>query len=283
MPAIPITPEKATLFAAYLGAEGLAAATVESYLAALHHYRLLLEPASPCPSFRTPYMKLLLRSIKRVRACEGPQTIRLPITTTLMHRIKESLHVAPKDYGNLLTWAAYCTGFFGFLRCGEFLLPDGAQFDPSTHLFLADLAFAGSSYQGVIRLRIKAFKTDQGRVGTTIVLASTGKDICPVLALLDYLESRGVHRARSSLTRTSNLCAATRSWKDCSRPSRWLEWKAHSLTGTASALGQPPLQVQQELPKPPSSSWEDGRARLSTLYSPQPRGPGTHFSAVGLI
>ena len=60
MPSTPITQEKATLFAAYLGAEGLAAATVESYLAALRHYRLLLEPASPCPSFHTPYMKLLL-------------------------------------------------------------------------------------------------------------------------------------------------------------------------------------------------------------------------------
>ena len=191
MPSIPITQEKATLFAAYLGAEGLAAATVESYLAALRHYRLLLEPASPCPSFHTPYMKLLLRGIQRVRACEGPKTIRLPITTTLMHRIKESLRAAPKDYWNLLTWDACCTGFFGFLRCGEFLLPDGAQFDPSIHLSLADLAFAGSSDQGVIRLQIKASKTDQGRVGTTIVLASTGKDICPVLALLDYLGSRG--------------------------------------------------------------------------------------------
>ena len=43
----------------------------------------------------------------------------------------------------------------------------------------------------MIHLQIKASKTDQGRVGITIVLASTSKDICPVLALLDYLGSRG--------------------------------------------------------------------------------------------
>ena len=38
---------------------------------------------------------------------------------------------------------------------------------------------------------LKASKTNQLRVGTTIVLGATKAEICPVVALLDYLNRRG--------------------------------------------------------------------------------------------
>ena len=39
-----------------------------------------------------------------------------------------------------MIWAACCTGFFGFLYCGEFMLPDATTFDNTTHLAVSDIS-----------------------------------------------------------------------------------------------------------------------------------------------
>ena len=77
---------------------------------------------------------------------------------------------------------------FGFLRCGEFLVPDSATFDPDTHLSLDDVSLNTSISRCFFLLTIKASKTDQG---ATVALGSTGTGLCPVDALLDYLGRRG--------------------------------------------------------------------------------------------
>ena len=76
-------------------------------------------------------------------------------------------------------------GFFGFLRAGEFLIPDGVQFDPSRHLSLADIVLDTSAPRWWFLV------TDQYFQGAQVVLGATGSDLCPVAALLDYLSSRG--------------------------------------------------------------------------------------------
>ncbi len=42
-----------------------------------------------------------------------------------------------------------------------------------------------------IYLRIKASKTDQFRAGSSMILGSNGAGICPIHALLEYLNKRG--------------------------------------------------------------------------------------------
>ena len=190
LPPQPISIDKVTLFVAFLGSEGLAVSTIESYLAALRHYRVVTDPSNMAPSFHSPHMSVLLRGIRRTQALKAPPRVRLPITSTLLRRIKSVLAQQHSEYQNVLTWAACCTGFFGFLRCGEFLVPDGAVFCPDIHLSIADVAFQASAQQ-VIYLNIKVSKTDQYRQGSTVALGSTGADLCPVAALLDYLALRG--------------------------------------------------------------------------------------------
>ena len=87
--------------------------------------------------------------------------------------------------GSLLRW------FFGFLWCGEFLVSDSATVDPDTHLSLDDVSLDTSTSRWFFLLTIKASKTDQFRQGATVALGSTGTDLCPVDALLDYLGRRG--------------------------------------------------------------------------------------------
>ena len=89
-----------------------------------------------------------------------------------------------------MVWAACCTGFFGFLRSGEFLTPDDAEFDPQVHLGIEDLQYTHSDTQPYQTLHIKASKTDQFHVATAVTLGATKLEICPVAAVLDYLSLR---------------------------------------------------------------------------------------------
>ena len=90
-----------------------------------------------------------------------------------------------------LIFFACNVGFFSFLRCGEFVVPDGVAFNSDIHLSIADLTFDNRSSPKVASVRIKVSKMDPFRVGVTIYLPKTSKDLCPVESLLAYLNYRG--------------------------------------------------------------------------------------------
>ena len=108
-----------------------------------------------------------------------------------------------------MLWAAINIGFFAFLRSSELLLPDGVNYDPSRHLAYGDIKINRSMGSVQVIITIKSSKTDQAKHGMCIYLNSTGKDLCPVAALLGYLKVRGhkagllcVHKDGSPLRRS---------------------------------------------------------------------------------
>lgn len=109
---------KVTLFVAFLGVEGMPPYTIQSYLAALRHFYLLSNPSCSSPSFHTPYISVLLQGIKRAHSSQGKSFVRLPITMSLMFKIKHVLASQHDAYLNRLIWAACCTGFFIFALWG---------------------------------------------------------------------------------------------------------------------------------------------------------------------
>ena len=84
-----------------------------------------------------------------------------------------------------------CTSLFGFLRCGEFTVPSQSEYDPSTHLSLNDIAIDSAGSPSLIQVSIKQSKTDPFRKGVQLFLAKTGKNICPITAIMPYLALRG--------------------------------------------------------------------------------------------
>ena len=90
-----------------------------------------------------------------------------------------------------MLWAAACTGFFGFLRAGEFTVPSASAYDKDIHLNLDDLATNCHYSPSLFRLRIKQSKTDPFRQGVDVYLGPTGTTICPVQAMRAYLQVRG--------------------------------------------------------------------------------------------
>ena len=82
----------------------------------------------------------------------------------------------------------YC--FFGFLRCSEFTVPSKKDYDPESHLSLADISVDSRIAPSMIRIHIKQSKTDPFQQGVHVCLGKTDNDICPVNSLLAYLVRR---------------------------------------------------------------------------------------------
>ena len=136
-----------------------------------------------------------------VRGKEGrPARWKRPITPTILrHLLTLKGDVALNGTDWEMLWGICCTAFFGFFRLGELLAPSAKAFDPAYHLNLADLSANHKSDPSVIHLQIKASKTDPFHRGVTVVLGKTGKDLCPVKALLNYLRVRGIDSSCNEL------------------------------------------------------------------------------------
>ena len=135
----------------------------------------------------TPRLELVLRCIKKK---SGAKRCRLPFTLEIMDKIRQVLFQHLKDPANIMMWAACCMAFFGFLRCSEFTLLAQGAFDPETRLSLAGVAVDSKIAPTVVQITTKQFKTDPFRQGVQLYLGQTGAPLCPVKAIVSYLDIR---------------------------------------------------------------------------------------------
>ena len=111
---------------------------------------------------------------------------RLPITPLILTAIGHSLKNNGDAYEQLLVWAACCLGFFAFW---EFT---GSNFDRTIHLTSRDIAVDSLQSPTMLKVRLKASKTDPTKRGVDLFIGRTWNSLCPVVALLRYLAVRGV-------------------------------------------------------------------------------------------
>ena len=93
----------------------------------------------------------------------------------------------PDTFNTTVLWAAFCLGFFGFLRPGEFTF---APNFPHSGLTVSDLAINSRDNPRVLIVLIRTSKTDQFGKGTHLYLGRTESSLCPVLSMLAYLALR---------------------------------------------------------------------------------------------
>ena len=188
IPPLPLTESVLCYFIAYLGDQGLMASSIRSYLSALRQWKI--SEGLPEPQFAImPRVKQVLKGIKVVRGKEGRTTKRkLPITPTILRQLGKGK--GGPDWE--MYWAACNIAFFGFLRAGELTVPSQLAYDASYHLNVTDVSANHPSNPTIVHIRIKASKTDPFRRGTTVVYGRTGKDLCPVEAVVAYLKHRGM-------------------------------------------------------------------------------------------
>ena len=186
--ALPTSEETLLLFASYLAKQGLAHTTIKVYLSAVRNLHVSAGLHLEFAQQLTPRLELVLQGIKKeyLRTSQHRHT-RLPITKSIMSKIRLVLQQRTNNYNNKLLWAACCTAFFGFLRCSEFTVPSQNDYDPDSHLSLSDVSVDSRMEPSMIRIYIKQSKTDPFRQGVHLCLGRTGNAICPVTSLLSYL------------------------------------------------------------------------------------------------
>ena len=180
---LPASEQTLMLFAAHLS-RTIKASSIKVYLSgvrSLHIEHGFNNPLENC--FR---LERVLRGIKRIQGTGIRQ--RLPITISILRKLSGILNL--NNYSDSLFWAACLTGFFGFLRCGEFTT-SSSQFDINTNLAVHDLQIDRQDNPTLVLLNIKASKTDQFRRGHVLRIGTSGTNICAVRALMTYLHHRG--------------------------------------------------------------------------------------------
>ena len=154
---------------------------IKTHLAAIKHFLVLYGYHQIFPSL--PRLYMLTRAIRRQAKNKLPH--RSPITISelnQLHRYLQTSRYTQADQAML--WAAFLTAFFGFLCSSELVSPTIKTFDHTHTLLITDVYFAGRH----IHIHIKTSKTDPFSQGCTIKLAPTQHNICPVLALKEFLK-----------------------------------------------------------------------------------------------
>ena len=183
---LPITETVQSSFAAYL-AQSVTWTTVRSYLSAIRFYQIKAgfpDPSlTPCP--RLPYV---LNGIHK--SSPDCNTLhRLPLTPDHLRSIHATWSKSTVSYDKSMLWAAFCIGFFGFLRSGEFTHTFAAGTESAT-LLVSDVSIDSRSNPRILTIRLRKSKTDQFFKGTDIHLGRTGDILCPVSAMLSYMAIR---------------------------------------------------------------------------------------------
>ena len=185
-PPVPASEQALTLFIADLS-QRLCYSSIRTYLAAVRFLHVSKGLEDPTKSVR---LELMLRAVRKKRPTAG--RVRLPITPLILRELRREWNRNSSSYDNVMLWAACCLGFFAFLRTAEFTTPSMEEFDPSWHLTAQDIAVDNPAKPSMLRVHIKASKTDQQRAGTFLYLGATGDELCPVAAVLQYLAIRGM-------------------------------------------------------------------------------------------
>ena len=203
---LPLTEPTLCRFAAHMYIRRLASRTIHAYLSSLRFYQIAL--GGPDLSlFKFPQLHYVLRGIdKQHPIAQRPQ--RLPITPAILRILHRSWSRRPLDYERVLFWAAYCLGFFAFLRAGEFTCSSRQAYSVGM-LSPSDIRVDSLSEPTFMAVTLRQSKTDVFGTGVTLYLGRTQDILCPVAAVLAYMAIRPpgagplfIHQDGTPLSRT---------------------------------------------------------------------------------
>ena len=166
---------------------GIAGSSVKLYLAAVRYSQIAVGLGDPQMS-DWPQLSYVVRGMKKLKL-KGKERPRLPITPQILLGLIEIWGEQTDVFNGQMLTAASCMCFFGFLRSGEVVAPPGKDFDSSVHLSVGDVKVDSRAKPTYLEVSIKASKTDVFRKGVTVVLGATGKKLCPVATILQYMSN----------------------------------------------------------------------------------------------
>jgi hypothetical protein len=226
----------------------------QSYLAAIRHLHI-------AQGFGDPHIKCMakleqvLKGIKSVQCREPAKRVsRLPILPVHLQKLREVWGRMLPAFDGKMLWAAAALCFFGFLRSGEITIPADSSFDEGAHLSFHDVEVDSLSQPQILRVHLKASKTDPFRVGIDIFIGKTDNSLCPVSAVLSYMVERGADRGPffrfqdgKPLTRVRFVTkikeALAASGVDCSAYSGHSFWSGAATTAAKQGISDATIKM----------------------------------------
>ena len=185
---LPVNEEVLCRFVAFLSSVPVSYSSIRSYLSAVPH--LQIANGLPDPAV-TSFARLdyVLKGARR-QGRHTPRSRRMPITPQVLRQIFQVWSQdSPPTFNRTMLWAAFCLGFFGFMKAGEFTCPSKEAFTPNM-LAVSDVQVDAHLQPTRLAVHLRESKTDQFGIGATLHLGTTGDQLCPVVAMMAYLAIR---------------------------------------------------------------------------------------------
>ena len=184
---IPASEQKLCQFVSSLAIQSLCYNTIKSYLAAIRHLHIAKGYGDP-HIHDMARLEQVLKGIKAVQSKGPKKTEWLSITPNHLAKLKEVYSRGAKKFDGRMLWGA---ASLCFMRSGELTIPAASAYDEGAHLSFNDVAVDCVHDPHILRVRLKASKTDLFRVGVNVSVGRTGNPLCPVTAVLLYMVARG--------------------------------------------------------------------------------------------
>ena len=167
---LPLSEHVLCLFVAQLAKENLTHETIKCYLSAIRYFNIVAGHGDPFGPGIYP-LQYILRGVKCIP--RSPTRPRLPITPSILPCLKFQWSPHAADANFIMLWAAYCVGFFGFMRAGEFTVKSANDCDPASSLTVQDISVDQHTNPSIVCIHLKQSKTDPFRHGIDIYLGRT--------------------------------------------------------------------------------------------------------------
>ena len=188
---LPLNENLLCRYVSFLADEGLSPKTIKSYLSAARHLQIAMSLPDPKIG-EMARLEQVIKGAKREYARRNPETrVRLPITPEILFKLRAVWSREAKNFDYIMLWAACCLCYYGFLRSGEITVPSETGYDSGVHLNMADISVDNAENPTVVKVKIKASKTDQFRKGVDLFIGRTYNQLCPIEALMAYIAVRG--------------------------------------------------------------------------------------------
>ncbi|XP_038057145.1 uncharacterized protein LOC119728820 [Patiria miniata] len=237
-------------FIAWLSLQGLAHATITTYVSGVGYYHKIRGWPDPTKDF---IVSKLMHGCRRDR---NRVDERLPMSLPLLAQIIEAFtHVCSSHYEATLFKAAVTCAFFGFMRLGEFAAISKTKLQESL-LHISDIEFCdlASTQQSVV-ISFPYSKNNKTGAPQRVKLVTTQNSaLCPVMALQGYISIRPsghgplfCHFDGSPLTAYQFNAVLKKALTFCGKGD--LHYRPHSFrigaATTAYELGVPSTDIQQ--------------------------------------
>lgn len=221
----PIPIHHIVLFIAFCFEKGKSPKTINTYVAGLNYMHKLNNFYDISHVF---IIRKLLTGCLRNRISHD---VRAPLTKSILIRICKVLpDVCYSHYESKLFFCLFTVAYFGLFRISELVVPSRTQFRSVVQA--SDLSVLDNKY---ILIRLHHFKTNQCGKPVTLKLPSDKSEVCPVLALTEFLALRPkiagpafIHSNGSPVTRTQFAMVLAKSIEKAHLPSSAV-FKTHSF------------------------------------------------------